>query len=424
MLTKSVFLERPTSPSGKMAALSRQFTGRANVEVHIGTPPREDRKMQLSRKVQSELNLTKLGRTETSQSVAGSVTSGFSGSSGDPLPDEISTPSALTDTTVECEAFAALRELGALVARRRGINADVFLDGLSKLLSDAQRHGPEAEVAEIARGPLQPKLVEEDQSSKLSYVDGMTTPSRTLRRFQSQPQLSSIYQHRRNFSFDPGQDQLEALQEDLTHVASKPSYGDTSTSDTSVGMREPQARPPLRGMKSSSQVSVSSLESNKTSKIPSPSLPCGRVRRENSTSSLQSVFTRLNDERRNSQTSVLTAFRETPAGNLRKDSNSRSSSFRNLRNTEVSSSLTDHTGSVRKRNSVAAIAVARAAEQANQVTTPKAVSPGKNTAGSSLRKHVIMGSPQSENDKLSLHGEAVSERNSPNCSQSRADSRI
>jgi hypothetical protein len=40
------------------------------VEVRVGTPSSEDGKMTLSRKVQSELNLTKLGRTETSQSVA------------------------------------------------------------------------------------------------------------------------------------------------------------------------------------------------------------------------------------------------------------------------------------------------------------------------------------------------------------------
>jgi hypothetical protein len=393
------------------------------VEVRVGTPSSEDGKMTLSRKVQSELNLTKLGRTETSQSVADSATSGFSGGSGDPLPDEISTSSAMADTTVECEAFAALRELGALVARRRGVNVDVFLSGLIKLVSDARAHNFETDVVDA--GPLQPKPVNADRNPKFSYADDNTTPTRGLRRFQSQPLLSSTHQHRRNFSFDPGQDQLQALQEELTPVAAKRSYGGISTSETSASgdTREPP-RSPLRGLKSSSQVSVSSQDSNKPSKIPSPALPYGRIRRENSASSLQSVFTRLNDERSDSRTSNLTAFRENSTGNLRTVSSSRSSSFQNLRTAEVSPSLTAQTSSNRTRHSVADLAVARAPDQANQTTTRKAGSPGKNTAGSSLRKNIIMDASRFENNTPSSLCELASARTPSNRDQSKMERRV
>jgi hypothetical protein len=93
--------------------MSRQFAGRAGAELRIGTPPSEGRSPTLSRKVQSEMNLTNLNRmrTNTAESVAASNTSGFSAGSDDPLPDETSSQ-ALAEVTVECDAISALREVG------------------------------------------------------------------------------------------------------------------------------------------------------------------------------------------------------------------------------------------------------------------------------------------------------------------------
>jgi hypothetical protein len=95
-----------------MTALSRHFTGRAGADLRVGTPP-DDTNPMLSRKVQSEMNLAKLGRVHTAASVEhSSVTSGFTGA-GDPLPDEMSSPiSAMVEVAVDCDAIIALREVG------------------------------------------------------------------------------------------------------------------------------------------------------------------------------------------------------------------------------------------------------------------------------------------------------------------------
>lgn len=111
ILISVVLLQRSTSPSTKMTALSRQFTGKLGADLRVGTPPIES-KPTLSRKVQSEINLTRLGRMDTAKSLAdSSITSAFSGGTGDPLPDEVSSPiSALIEIT-DCDATVALREV-------------------------------------------------------------------------------------------------------------------------------------------------------------------------------------------------------------------------------------------------------------------------------------------------------------------------
>ena len=122
-----------------MKALSKQF-GDTVTELPLGTPPAdgsgENKIMTLSRKVQSELNLTALKKTRVSPSITSSVASAFSGMSGDPLPDERATFSqAPMDPAAECDALIALRELGTLVARRRGLDAGSFNDGLMMLFA-------------------------------------------------------------------------------------------------------------------------------------------------------------------------------------------------------------------------------------------------------------------------------------------------
>ncbi|EDU45705.1 predicted protein [Pyrenophora tritici-repentis Pt-1C-BFP] len=97
-------LHRPASPSGKMIILSKHLAD--NKELPVGAPS-ELNKTMLSRKVQSELNLTSM--RNGMPSITSSVTSGFSGGSGDPLPDEAGAPDQThMDPSIECDALVAL----------------------------------------------------------------------------------------------------------------------------------------------------------------------------------------------------------------------------------------------------------------------------------------------------------------------------
>jgi hypothetical protein len=110
-LTRTVLLQRPGSPSGRMTALSR-LLGRASTDLHVRTPPDQaQKKPTLSRKVQSELNLTQLNRVNTARSIANSVGSAFSGGSGDLLPDEVPSSQNVSELSTDCDAIIALREV-------------------------------------------------------------------------------------------------------------------------------------------------------------------------------------------------------------------------------------------------------------------------------------------------------------------------
>lgn len=369
-LIQAVLLHRPTSPSGKMVALSRQFTGKVDVDLCVGTPPSKDR--TLARKVQSELNLAKLSSMDTTPSVTdSSLTSGFSGGLGDPLPDEVSASSpAMAEMTVECDAFVALRELGALVARRRGLNTESFVDGLMKLLSMAEIY---VNTESDGQEHLYQCLAHEAPSVQDSCIDEVT-PKRTLRRFQSQPQLASDQKRRRHFSFEPGEDHLQALKEELTPVEGDQRSG--SSASVRNALQNFDADPSPGDLTSPYQ----SLSPNTpSSKIPSPVAPFGSLRRESSVSSLQSTLTSSKDRRHNSQSSIRTAFRENQGGGLRPCSSSRSSSFNNLRGTELSPSPKNGPDRVGLRNSIASLSAARAADQPNRVAKSGGSSPARSS---------------------------------------------
>ncbi|KAF1843793.1 uncharacterized protein K460DRAFT_342364 [Cucurbitaria berberidis CBS 394.84] len=376
--SQRALLHRPTSPSGKMTALSKQFTNN-KIDLAIGSLSNGNRRMTLSRKVQSELNLASMARMEASQSITNSVNSRFSGSIGDPLPDEMAEPTlALIESAVECDAFVALRELGKLVARRRGLNVDSFSEGLIMLLSKASEatHPGHSEEQNT-----QPALLSHASSSNgKPYVEGISTSRPALRRFQSQPQLSSDQHRRRHFSFEPGDDQLQELEEDIKLHEARNRDGDSSGTDTpSLGrLRNPKLELQLTDPKPSSH--TLSVEFPKPSKIPSPMQTSGRVRRETSASSLQSIFARPNLDRRDSRSSILTVVRQSSGGSVRFDSTSMSSSSHNLRTADSSLPLKDPQGSLRFRNSVIALAAARTAEK---MSVCKGDSPARNSSRSS-----------------------------------------
>jgi hypothetical protein len=287
-----------------MTALSRQFStsGFAD-DLPVGTPPSQDARVFLSRKAKSELDLSKLGPMGISNSNPHSIDSGFS-RTGDPLPDEIEPPSAMMNPGIDCDAFVALQELGTLVARKKGINTDQFVNGLMQLLEMVEHATEDSKVAEPGEdndSDCNIKPTENDIG-----VDQTLTPKHRLRHFGSQPHLGSEPRRRRHFSFEPGDDEIEKLD----GARRAPSTNSTD-SDSTNQWSEP----------STLQMQLST-DLAKPSKIPSPvqRFGFGSIRSQNALSGPQ------HDDRRTSTSSVLTAFRQNSTGSLRPALQSRSSS--------------------------------------------------------------------------------------------------
>ncbi|KAH4221060.1 hypothetical protein HBI17_125340 [Parastagonospora nodorum] len=396
--SQRVLLQRSTSPSTKMTALSRHFTGRAGEDLRIGTPP-DDINPMLSRKVQSEMNLAKLGHVDTASSVEhSSVISGFSGT-GDHLPDEMSSPiSAMVEVAVDCDAIIALRELGTLVARRRGLETAEFIEGLMQLLSQPcvpnKRTDEEFGVSDTIP-------VRDGPGTKNTAIDD-TTPQRTLRKFQSQPQLTSEKRRRRHFSFEPGEDQLLALNEEMRENDASRYY------DVSMKSSGPQllSHPHESNADPSPEVSIpwqsaTQQDSHNASKIPSPVQVYGSVRREESISSLQSATAKSADSRHNSLSSVLTAFRDNHNVNLRPSSSSRSSSFNTQRSAEMSPSSRDRPVSTRAPSGVSILSADHQRPVSQGGNPARTIRPSKT---SSLRASRTMGPLTQENDEPDQSG--------------------
>jgi hypothetical protein len=359
-----------------MIALSKHFANRP-VVLPVGDPPEEKRKMTLSRKVQSELDLVSLTKTGATQSIISSAASGCSDSTGDPLPDEtVASNPAHMEVTVECDAFIALRELGALVARRRGLKIESFNDGLMKLFSKTRgADDPFEMIEEEEEEDTQTTALNKNtESSKLGQTQ---TPGRSLLRFQSQPQLDVKHKHRRQFSFEPGADQLLALKEELGAHKNQAQNSDSDDSDIPLLL---QAHRLMSGSQSVMSNSSQTLNADfdKPSKIPSPVQALGRVRprRENSASSIHS---KSNENRRDSQSSVQTAFRSNSSRNLR-PSQSRNSSIQNLRAADSSLLSKDHSSGLRLRNNAMALAAARAAGNGSQTSLSEGGGPSRNSS--------------------------------------------
>lgn len=352
--------------------------------------------MTLSRKVKSELDLAKIAKLDPSNTQAPSVYSGFS-VSGDPLPDEEEPlTAAAVDPGIESEAFVALRELAILVARRRGIDADRFHNNLLNLYSSAEETGDRLINTEI--------YLDEKHALHSGPTHGYTQGNarfseHNLRRFQSQPHLAMDQKRRRHFSFEPGDD--GALEGNLDKYGfNRPKSPAGSQSTISSEGCNPHSD--LLSQHSTSGAYTFNAEALRPSKIPSPvNRPTmGRVRRENSASSLQSVRSRFRlDDRRDSRSSVMTAFRQNSSGSLRRPrSTSRSSSFNNL-HLEKGQQLKDPSDNLRLRSSVVALAAARAAG-----TTGSSASESKNTSP------VKGGKRQSSARSSSIRTDNVSER--------------
>lgn len=357
-----------------MIVLSTQFTN-DGAKLIVGTPPEVNHNLTLSRKVQSELNLTAIHKTKPSRSFTSSVTSGFSGGSGDPLPDEMAVLEHTgMEPATECEALVALRELGTLVARRRGLDLRSFNHSLMMLFS--QTRPAERIVEGIEERDARPsRQGMGSNSGKPQYADTSLAPRHNLRKFQSQPHLSTTQKHRRQFSFEPGADQLEALAEEFGALDGETNESGSDDSDTPLLMRAERPALDTQSIRSTSSSQNLGADLAKPSKIPSPVQTMGRSRREDSASSLQSVYARPQDSRRESRSSVITAFREHLSGNIRPELQSRHSSINDLRASDSSTASREQIGATRLRNSNMAVAAARAASDASQTSLSERSSP-------------------------------------------------
>jgi hypothetical protein len=254
------------------------------------------------------------------------------------------------------------------------------------LLSD--REFPDHHAQEDLSG-RQAKLGGYD--SKLETSE--TTPRRNVLQSQPQPHLTSDQKRRRHFSFEPGEDLLQALKDSRANDESL-LYGTPSRSSDPLasGSHADADMEPLRG---------SLIQS--ASMIPSPVQVYGSVRREGSVSSLQSSKARGIDGRHNSQSSISTAFRDIPSTNLRPASSSRSSSFKHLRSAEMSPSSKGRPNSGIVLNGVAVLS----AEHVNSTTVSQEGSPGgykKPTITSLLRTNRTIRPLTQENDEPSKSG--------------------
>lgn len=304
-------------------ALSKQFSD--SPKLLVGTPP-DEQKTRLSRKVQSELNLATMHKAKERPSISGSVASIFSGGSGDALPDETAIfKQSIMQPATECNALIALRELGTLVARQRGLEPRTFNEGLMKLFSQSRRAEPPA-LCQHAKDAN--PTIRQDTDSEKPCWERTGAHGHRVRKFQSQPQLSTPRKHHRQFSFEPGADELQALTEEMGYDAAV--YVGNSESMTQSSMHATYNTSDSQPNKSSSPAPSSKAESVKRSKIPSPVHNVGRSRKEVSTASLHSIYGWYQDSRRGSGSSVVTAFREKGSGSMQPSLGSRHSSAQSV----------------------------------------------------------------------------------------------
>lgn len=356
----AVLLHRPVSPSGRMIALSQQLTSVGVPELPIGTPPSTSLGSALSRKVKSELNLLDLRAMPASQRCPGADIASEPEIYRDESQTVTTEADQLSKHVLECDAFAALQELGALVARRRGLHVASFVSGLMGLLASTDSTDTTSTAVGSNGGNTTQSCVAEGHT-QVSAND--RTPRLPLRKARSQSYPEIDQKQQRHFSFDSGDDQMRELAINI-RAADRLSQSNSSDSDLSSSAHFELFDDGLPTSDDENPVHLS-LEADmpKPSMIPSPVQTSGRVRPENSISSLQSVFSKnSHDVRHNSRTSVQTAFREATSIDIATDSQSRSGSHHNLGAAELPLGSKNRPKSGTNRQSTAALAAARAIE--------------------------------------------------------------
>ncbi|KAJ4984922.1 hypothetical protein SVAN01_09616 [Stagonosporopsis vannaccii] len=357
--TQLVLLHRPTSPSGKMIALSRQLTNAGTLDLAIGTPPSAKQDSVLSREVKSEFNLTDLPYTHASQPIPSAHRAGQSNTAQDTSQQVTTEAKHVEDRILEDNAFVALKELGALVARRRGLDVARFVNGVTALLAPADT--PDV-VTELTASDDRLQTSEIKDNFHGSGGDTTLSPSPWKTQSQSFQELS--HKHRRHFSFEPGDDQLRELKTNLKMLDSLSQNNSTDSElSSSTGCHL---------LDNDLQTSDDDLNSRpmslgadfpRPSMIPSPIQMVGQVRRGISMSSLKSPLNKtIRDGRHNSRTSIQTAFREASSAHVSMKLNSRNGSDHNLYAAESPLGSKDRPQSPAIRHNTAALAASRPSE--------------------------------------------------------------
>jgi hypothetical protein len=362
--------------------------------------PRLTRESALSRKVKSELNLTNLRQKDTSLATSVLITSELTRTRNieEKASSQVEEPAG---DPLECEAFVALKELGILVARRRGLETSHFVNGLMTLLTSTDS--------------LQDVIgttVYDDQGDGLAAVDGShnqaddVTPRPPSRKPRSQSYPEHNQTRRRHFSFEPGDDRMRELEADPKSYDALSQAGSTDSGfSSSSAFRLFDDGLETDHDDTTHLLASSSSEPPKPTMIPSPVQTMGRVRRENSMSSLQSVFVKnIQDDRHNSRISIQTAFREGANASATTKSKSRSSSSQNTHAAESPLGSKERLNSLADRQSNVALAAARAAEARS--SNPSRSDTRLSTATSSSRKRNTTGQQRTENNDPRPHSNA------------------
>jgi hypothetical protein len=382
-----------------MVALSRQMT-RVRVPDTSVVPPHITEESVLSRKVKSELNLTDLRQTDTPIATSSAIIPQLASTSGFEIRVS-SQVEHLERDPLECEVFVALKELGILVARRKGLEVSRFVDGLMTLLTCADS------CQDIIGPPTYHR-----QENEVTIADGCNylaedvTPRPPSRKPRSLSYPEHDHTRRRHFSFEPGDDQMRELD------ASLHSYDALSQSDSAdSGFSSSSAFRLFNDGLETDDDDTTRLLASTSGELPKPTMipslvqTVGRLRRENSISSLQSVFVKnVQDDRHNSRTSIQTAFQEGAGAIASIKPKSRSSSSQNVHAAESPLGSRERLNSLANRQSNAALAAARAAEARSNDPSRSDTRPS--TATSSSRKRRTAGQQRAENTNPKPHNNA------------------
>lgn len=383
----TVLLQRAVSPSGKMVALSRQLSNIGPQDFLVGAVPDTKEESLLSQKVRSELDLTSLSDTHLTESSPRTAA----------LEQTEVTQAARKRATLDgthlleyfhnCDALIALKELGILVARQRGLDVSNFVNGLMGLLTPT----------EVAASICEPNVCENrlwnpttTEISKISADD--VTPQAQLQRSQTQPNLHSGRNDQRHLSFETGDDQAQGLEVNLRSYASlshtnTTGPGPLSFSTTTYWFPEglDQCNDDTNSLPPSIGVDVS-----KSTMIPSPVQTVGRIRRENSVSSLQSVFVKnIEDDGYNSRPNIHTTFRKTSNASISIKPKRKSSPTQNLHTVESPLGSEERSNKLANRYSAAALAASRAVEARNGSLSRIKTQPVTDTLTSRKHKPIV-----------------------------------
>lgn len=384
--------EKTTAPSQRLTSVGLSDLPTGNFHLTMGIVP--------SRKVKSEVNLTDLRHVDHPYPTPGgtdSISSRYRRNTYETAAVQVD---QLVESPLVCDAFIALKELGVLVARRKGLEESQFVKGLMVLFSSA-----ESGDGKIAL-PIQ-----HDQESGLATMNESKTSAGniTLRPLSRKTRFQSRLEHnqtrRRHFSFEPGDDHIREPGTDLrshdalsqasltnSDFASSSDFSlfdslETDDDDTTHCLASASGDPP------------------KPTMIPSPVQTMGRIRRENSMSSLQSVSVKKNlGDRHDSRISIQTAFQETASISTSIKSRNGSRSSQNLYITESPAGSKERLNGVANRQSSIALTAARVADARSSILSRSDMR--LSTATSSYCQRQTTGQQRTENNDPRPHSDA------------------